>query len=60
VVSASGQEGKVLTADKEGITVACREAALRITDLQPPGKRRMSAAEFLSGHQLPPGSLLHD
>jgi len=60
MVSASGEAGKVLAADKEGITVACRDAALRITDLQPPGKRRMSAAEFLSGHQLPPGSLLHD
>jgi len=60
VVSASGQAGQVLAADKEGITVACSADALRLTELQPPGKRRMSAAEFLAGHLLPAGSRLHE
>ena len=60
VVSASGAAGKVLAADKEGITVACKAGALRLTELQPPGKRRMSAGEFLSGHKLPIGTLLHE
>jgi len=57
VVSASGEAGKVLAADKEGITVACREAALRITGLQPPGKRRMAASEFLQGHKIASGAM---
>jgi methionyl-tRNA formyltransferase len=52
VVSGTGKPGEVLAADKEGITVACKAGALRITELQPPGKRRMSAAEFLRGHRI--------
>ncbi|HEU0011547.1 MAG TPA: methionyl-tRNA formyltransferase [Verrucomicrobiae bacterium] len=54
----SGQPGEVLRADKGGIVVACGEHSLRILELQREGGRRLSAAEFLAGHQLPPGTLL--
>jgi methionyl-tRNA formyltransferase len=44
--------GGVLAAGKEGIDVATGEGVLRITRLQPPGKRPMTAAEFLNAHGL--------
>ena len=47
-----GRPGEVLRAGKDGLFVACGEGALRLTELQPPGKRRMSAAEFLRGHRI--------
>ena len=47
--------GEILSADKNGIVVACGQNALRVLELQPEGGRRMSAAEFLAGHALKPG-----
>ena len=45
--------GSVVAADEQGIVIACRDGAcLTVTELQQPGKRRMSAAEFLRGHPL--------
>ena len=44
--------GGVLAAGKEGIDVATGDGVLRITRLQPPGKRPMTAAEFLNAHGL--------
>ncbi|NBV20687.1 MAG: methionyl-tRNA formyltransferase [Proteobacteria bacterium] len=52
----SGQPGEVLAADKTGIVVACREGALRLLEVQKEGSRRMTAAEFLAGHPLAPGT----
>ena len=40
-------------------TVICGEGtALHITDVQPAGKKRMSASDFLRGHPLPDGAVL--
>jgi len=48
----NGQTGTVLSADKNGIVVACGKNALRILELQREGGRRLSAQEFLAGHPL--------
>jgi methionyl-tRNA formyltransferase len=44
-----GQPGQVLQADAQGIVVACGTGALRLTELQKPGGKRLAAAEFLKG-----------
>jgi len=44
-----GAPGQVLAADAQGIVVACGEGALRLTELQKPGGKRLAAAEFLKG-----------
>jgi methionyl-tRNA formyltransferase len=49
-----GQAGQVLTADADGIVVACGDGALRITELQKPGGRRLASADFLRGTPLLP------
>jgi methionyl-tRNA formyltransferase len=45
----------VLSADKLGLCVACGEGALRVTELQRPGGKRLQAAEFLRGFPLAAG-----
>jgi methionyl-tRNA formyltransferase len=54
VVPGTGAPGTVLAAHGT-LDVATGEGALRLVELQPEGKRRMSAAEFLSGHRLKEG-----
>jgi len=49
---ASGAPGQVLTADAQGIVVACGTGALRLLELQKPGGKRLAAAEFLKGFTL--------
>lgn len=48
--------GTVLKADNDGIEIACAACeTLRITSLQAPGKKRMSAADYLRGHPITSG-----
>ena len=54
----SGEPGAVLRADKQGIVVACGSQALRISELQREGGRRLAAQDFLTGHDLQAGSRL--
>lgn len=45
--------GTVLEAGKHGIDVATGDQVLRLVELQRPGKRRMTAAEYLNANALP-------
>ena len=45
--------GTVISADKEGIRVACGKNVLE-------GKKRMEADAFLRGYQLKPGDMFRD
>ena len=45
--------GTVLAASKKGIDVATGSQVLRLLELQPPGKRRMSAADYLNAKTVP-------
>ena len=47
--------GTVLSADNNGIVVACGKGALCITELQRAGAKRLHAAQFLAGLALVPG-----
>lgn len=50
--------GRILDGSAAGILVACGQNALRLQVVQPEGRRRMTAAEFLAGHPLAPGQEL--
>jgi methionyl-tRNA formyltransferase len=52
----AGAPGQLLSAGPPGVEVACAQGSLVIEELQLEGKRRMSAAQFLAGHRLEPGS----
>jgi methionyl-tRNA formyltransferase len=51
-----GQPGQITRADRHAIEVACGEGTLAIAELQPEGKRRLSAAELIAGFRLQPGA----
>lgn len=52
----AGAPGEVLEADaQDGIVVACGEGALRLREVQPEGKRRMHAAEWVRGRGIATG-----
>ena len=45
--------GSVVSATKAGIGIACAGGAvLRVTELQAPGKKRMTAGAYLAGHPI--------
>ena len=53
------EPGTVAEAGKEGIVMACGGGSLlRVRELQPDGKKRMAAADFLRGHPLTAGEML--
>lgn len=56
--SGNAQPGTVLAADADGVLVACATGALRLMQLQRAGGKRLSAADFLRGFELPAGTLL--
>jgi methionyl-tRNA formyltransferase len=57
VVNASGAPGTVLAVTDDGITVACGDAALQLTELQRPGGKRLPARQFLQGKPVQPGQV---
>ena len=50
-----GEAGRVLAADRGGITVACGKDALRLGVLQRPGGKAQPAAQFLQAMPVKPG-----
>lgn len=52
----AGRPGQVLAVDRQGIVVACGDGALRLTELQKPGGKRLPVGQFLAGHALTPGA----
>ena len=50
--------GTVLACDESALVVAAGCGVVRIIEIQPPGARRMSAAEFVRGRRLAPGARL--
>ncbi|MHB1143497.1 MAG: methionyl-tRNA formyltransferase [Thiobacillus sp.] len=55
-VAGTGEPGAVLQAEAEQLVVACGRDALALKDVQPAGSKRMTAAAFLAGRPLPPGT----
>lgn len=58
VSDGNGRPGEVLRCNNEGLVVACGQQALRITELQPAGGKRMNAAAFAAGRRIGTGVLL--
>ncbi|MCR5784157.1 MAG: methionyl-tRNA formyltransferase [Eubacterium sp.] len=58
VTDDEGKAGCVIKKDKTSLTVACGKGALKITELQIEGKKRMSAEEFLRGAHINEGDFL--
>jgi len=57
ISAGSGKNGEIIAIDN-GLTVACNDGAITVTELQLEGKKRMQAIEFLRGHSLEIGTIL--
>jgi methionyl-tRNA formyltransferase len=53
--TAAAPPGSVLAVDERGVTVACGAGALRLTELQRPGGKRLPARDFLAGFPVATG-----
>lgn len=54
----SGPAGTVLSADAQGVRVACGSGVLNMQLLQRAGGKRLAAGDFLRGFELPAGAVL--
>lgn len=50
-----GVPGEVLVADGDGVVIACGLGAVRVREVQPPGKRRMPAGDWVRGRGVAVG-----
>ncbi|MCP4603418.1 MAG: methionyl-tRNA formyltransferase [Proteobacteria bacterium] len=50
-----GQPGLVINISQEGIDVACGDGVLRMVEVQASGRKKLNAAQFLSGARIEPG-----
>jgi methionyl-tRNA formyltransferase len=55
-ITGSGVPGDVLRAETDQLVVACGSGALALQEIQPAGSKRMTAAAFLAGRPLSPGT----
>lgn len=58
VPSYEGEAGVITAKDSVSFTVSCGKDALRVTEIQLEGKRRMSVKDFMLGCKLEPGEKL--
>ncbi|WP_308022602.1 methionyl-tRNA formyltransferase [Neisseria oralis] len=58
VVAQQGRAGELLSCSADGLVVACGANALKITELQPSGSKRMDIAAFAAGHTVEAGTVL--
>lgn len=58
LLTVAAEPGTVLSVDQDGLVVACGEGAIRVTGLQNPGKRPMTATDFLRGFPVEVGTVL--
>jgi methionyl-tRNA formyltransferase len=54
-IGGKAEPGTILDVSPEGVVVACGEGALRLTQLQKPGGKRLPVREFLAGSTLASG-----
>ena len=54
----SHSTGEIIRVQPEGIVVATGDGALKVTEIQAEGKRRMSVADYLRGHKVEKGVIL--
>lgn len=53
-----GKPGSIMSADNNGVSIACGTGTLLVKELQLAGRKRLAAGDFLRGCPLEPGLLL--
>jgi methionyl-tRNA formyltransferase len=53
-----GPPGRIVSADKSSVRIACGSGILLVKELQLAGRKRLTAGDFLRGYNLMPGAVL--
>ena len=56
VASSGATPGTLVSADRDGVRIACADGDLLVTELQRAGGKRLAAADFIAGVRLPIGA----
>ena len=59
ICTVTATPGTVTAIDRGTLDIACADGILHVTHLQPEGKGRMAAADFLRGRKISAGDVLH-
>ena len=59
ICTVTATPGTVTAIDRGTLDIACADGILHVTHLQPEGKGRMAAADFLRGRKISVGDVLH-
>lgn len=59
ICAVTATPGTVVAIDRGTLDIACGDGILHVTHLQPEGKGRMAAADFLRGRKISVGDVLH-
>ena len=59
ICAVTAAPGTVVAIDRGTLDIACGDGILHVTHLQPEGKGRMAAADFLRGRKISVGDVLH-
>ncbi len=51
--------GTIISTDKDGLLIAAGKNCLKIAEVQPEGKKRMKASDFVNGHTISKHTLLN-
>ena len=54
----TSRAGEVVAVDKSGITISCAKGCLKVTKVQPAGKKMLSAWDFSNGSKITLGEIL--
>jgi methionyl-tRNA formyltransferase len=57
-VDVRGEPGRVVEVGRDGFVVATGDGGVRLVDVAPAGRRRMSGADFVNGFRPEPGERL--
>ncbi|HEX7499971.1 MAG TPA: methionyl-tRNA formyltransferase [Polyangia bacterium] len=58
MVDGQGQPGAVLGLRPQGLAIACGTGVIAFSEIQLPGRKRMSAKALLAGHPIPSGTMV--
>jgi methionyl-tRNA formyltransferase len=58
IEGAAGSPGQVVDSSGDGLLVACGDKGIRLIEVQPEGRKKMSGADYVNGYRLKVGSRL--
>ena len=52
--------GEITTVSRDSLVVSCSDGLIRIIQLQPAGKKVMTAGDFINGYRVKAGDIITD